>query len=187
MERNSLLDNTLNENFKPNFSLRKKSLFNIDAVIIRRIKPGDGNPLVEFYNGLSESSKRTFRPIDYKTTLDVCENIIKDNSPEIDQKFDMVAVHETRIIGWGFLWNLQSGEPTFGLGVADDFQRKGLGSKLIDSVMNTARERGLKKVFLTVVQYNQVAWKLYEKRGFVKYGEFVGGDGLDYFRMVAEL
>ena len=60
MESNPLLDNTLNENF------------NIDAVIIRRIRPEDGNALVEFYNGLSESSKRTFRPIDYKTTLDVC-------------------------------------------------------------------------------------------------------------------
>jgi ribosomal protein S18 acetylase RimI-like enzyme len=169
------------------FNLMNEQTPGIDAVIIRRIRPVDGNALVEFYNGLSESSKRTFRPIDYKTTLDVCENIIKDNSPEIDKKFDVVAIYGTRIIGWGFLWNLQSDEPTFGLGVADDFQGKGLGSKLIDSVMNTAREHGLKKVFLTVVQYNQVAWKLYEKRGFVKYGEFVGGDGLDYFRMVAEL
>jgi len=159
----------------------------IDSVIIRRIKSGDENALVEFYNGLSESSKRTFRPIGYTTTLSVCENIINDNSPEIDQKFNLVAMYETRIIGWGFLWNLQSGEPTFGLGVADDFHGKGLGSKLIDSVMEIARERGIKKVFLTVVQYNQVAWKLYEKRGFVKYGEFVGEDGLDYFRMVAEL
>ncbi|MBC8230333.1 GNAT family N-acetyltransferase [bacterium] len=159
----------------------------IDSVIIRRMKPGDENALVEFYNGLSENSKRTFRPIGYTTTASVCEDIIKDNSSEIDQKFDLLALHETCIVGWGFLWNLQSGEPTFGLGVADNFHGKGMGSKLIDSVMKTARERGLKKVFLTVVQYNQVAWKMYEKRGFVKYGEFVGEDGLDYFRMVAEL
>ena len=163
--------------------MNKQALW-IDTIIIRRIKSGDENALVEFYNGLSESSKRTFRPIGYTTTLSVCENIIKDNSPEIDQKFDLVALHETRIVGWSFLWNLKSGEPTFGLGIADDFHGKGLGSKLIESVMETARERGLKKIFLTVVQYNQVAWNMYEKRGFVKYGEFVGEDGLDYFRMV---
>ena len=159
----------------------------IDAVIIRRIRLGDESALVEFYNALSESSKRTFRPIGYTTTLNACENIIKDNNPEIEKEFDLVGLHETRIVGWSFLWNLESGEPTFGLGVADDFQGRGLGSRLMDSVMKAARERGLKKVLLTVVQYNQVAWKMYEKRGFVKYGEFVGEDGLDYWRMVAEL
>lgn len=156
-------------------------------MIIRQIKSGDENALVEFYNGLSESSKRTFRPIGVTTTSDVCKNIIQDNSPEIGKKFDLVALHDTQIIGWGFLWNIQSGEPTFGLGVADDFQGQGLGSKLMDSVMEVARERRLKKVLLTAVQDNEVAWKLYEKRGFVKYGEFVGEDGLDYFRMAAEL
>ena len=159
----------------------------IGAVIIRRIRWGDESALVEFYNGLSESSKRTFRPIGYTTTLNVCEDIIQDNKSEREKKFDLVALHETRIVGWCFLWNLESGEPTFGLGVADAYHGKGLGSKLMDSVMKTARERGLKKILLTVVQYNEVAWKLYEKRGFVKYGEFVGEDGLDYFRMVAEL
>ncbi|HIE27965.1 TPA: GNAT family N-acetyltransferase [Candidatus Poribacteria bacterium] len=159
----------------------------IASVIIRRIRPGDESALMDFYNGLSESSKRTFRPIGYTTTLNVCKDIVKDNSPEIEKRFDLLAWHKTEIVGWGFLWNLESGEPTFGLGVADDFQGKSLGSKLIDSLMETAREGEFKKVFLTVVQENEVAWKLYEKRGFVKYGEFVGEDGLDYFRMVAEL
>jgi len=117
----------------------------------------------------------------------VCKDIIRDNSPEEEKKFDLVALHEGGIIGWGFLWNIDSGEPTFGLGVADDSQGKGLGSRLTDSVMEEARERGIKKVLLTVVQDNQVAWKMYEKRGFVKYGEFVGEDGVDYFQMVVEL
>ncbi|MFQ6043307.1 MAG: GNAT family N-acetyltransferase [Candidatus Poribacteria bacterium] len=168
---------------------RKRALSStsIDSVIIRRIKLGDASALVEFYNGLSESSKRTFQPIDYTTTRDVCEKIIKDNNPKTEKKFDLVAIHKKQIIGWSFLWNLESGEPTFGLGVADDYQGRGLGSRLIDRVMATASERGFRKVFLTVVQENEVAWKLYEKRGFVKYGEFVGKDGLAYFRMVAEL
>jgi RimJ/RimL family protein N-acetyltransferase len=40
---------------------------------------------------------------------------------------------------------------------------------------------------LTVVTDNAVAWRLYEKNGFVKYDEFVGEDGLPYFKMIAEL
>ena len=143
--------------------------------------------MVEFYNGLSEGSKRTFRPLGSTTTLEVCEDIIQDNRPEVDQKFDLVAMHETRIVGWCFLWNLASDEPTFGLGIADAYQGRGLGSALMDRVMQAARERGLGKVFLTVVQDNEVAWRMYEKRGFVKYGEHVGEDGLPYFRMATEL
>jgi ribosomal protein S18 acetylase RimI-like enzyme len=91
-----------------------------------------------------------------------------------------------QIVGWSFIWDLQSDEPTFGLGVADACQGRGLGSELMDRVMEAARERALYKVYLTVVQDNQVAWRMYEQRGFVRYGEFVGGDGLNYFRMVAE-
>ena len=164
-----------------------KQIQGIGSVTIQRIGPGDENPLVEFYNGLSESSKRTFRPLGITTTLSVCRDIIKDNNPEIDKKFDLVALHEKRIIGWGFLWNIESGEATFGLGIADDFQGEGLGSKLMDRVIEVVHQRGLRKVFLTVVKDNQMAWKMYEKRGFVKYGDFVGEDGLDYWRMAAEL
>jgi len=81
----------------------------IDAVVIRRIRLGDENALVDFYNGLNESSIRTFRPIGYTTTLDVCKEIIQDNNPEIDKKFDLVALHGMQIVGWSFLWKIQSG------------------------------------------------------------------------------
>jgi ribosomal protein S18 acetylase RimI-like enzyme len=54
----------------------------------------------------------------------------------------------------------------------------------MDLVMNEARERGLKQVILTVVKDNAVAWRLYEKRGFARYGEFVdAADGQTYLRM----
>jgi hypothetical protein len=57
----------------------------------------------------------------------------------------------------------------------------------MDRVMRGARKRALHKVYLTVVQDNSVAWQMYQRRGFVRYGEFVGQDGQDYYRMVAEL
>lgn len=161
-----------------------RQTLDIDEVIIRRIKPGDEQALVDFYNVLSERSKRTFRPIGITTTLDVCESIVKDNRTEIDKKFDLVALHKAQIIGWSFLWNIDSDEPTFGLGVADDFQGKGLGGKLIDDIIEETRKRKIEEIFLTVVKYNHVALKLYESRGFIKYGEFVGDDGLAYWRMV---
>ena len=155
----------------------------IDLVIIRRVKLGEASALVAIYNSLSESSKRTFRPLGSTTTLDVCEDIVQDNRPETDEKFDLVALHETRIVGWSFLWNLKSDEPVFGLAVSDDYQGKGLGGSLMDRVMKAACERELGKVCLTVVKDNEVAWRMYEKRGFVVYDEYVAEDGLAYFRM----
>ncbi|MDP6380131.1 MAG: GNAT family N-acetyltransferase [Phycisphaerae bacterium] len=154
---------------------------------LRQVRPEDAGALAEFYNGLSKGSKRTFRPLGEVTTLSACEDIIRDNAPETGDKFDLVALDGTQIAGWGFLWNIKSNEPTLGLGVADDYQGKGLGGKLMDGIMETARRRGLRKVSLCVVNNNHVARQIYEKRGFVRCGDFVGKDGLDYLQLAVEL
>lgn len=147
----------------------------------------DARALAQFYNKLSERSRTTFRPLGWTTTEDTCADIVQDNLPGQETKYDLVAVHEGRIVGWSFIWDLYADEPTLGLGIADAYQGKGLGAAMMDQVMAAARRLGLSKVYLTVVQGNHVAWGLYERRGFVRYGEFVGEDGLAYYRMVAVL
>lgn len=154
---------------------------------LRQVRPEDAGALAEFYNGLSKGAKKTFRPLGEMTTLSACEDIIRDNAPEMGDKFDLVALDGIQITGWGFLWNIKSNGPTLGLGVADDYQGKGLGGKLMDRIMETARRRGLGKVSLCVVKNNLVARQMYEKRGFVRCGKFVGKDGLDYLQLTAEL
>ena len=74
-----------------------------------------------------------------------------------------------------------------GLAVADAQHGQGVGTCLITRVMAWARDAGLPRVLLTVVQDNAVAWRLYENQGFVRYGDFVGDDGLPYYRMRAEI
>lgn len=167
------------------------------GVTVRRLQEGDARALAEFYNGLSERSRTTFRPLGWGATVEACERIVQGNlagrshgdAPDDQRgtKYDLVAVHEGYIVGWSFIWDLDSDEPNFGLGIADMYQGRGLGATLMDQVMAAARQLGLGQVLLTVVQGNHVAWGLYERRGFVRYGEFVGADGLDYYRMVAKL
>lgn len=154
---------------------------------IRRLEDGDACSLLQFYNGLSEESKRTFRPLGAVTTVAACERIVRDNQPGTDDKHDLVAVAANRIVGWGFLHNLNSAEPFLGLATADEWQGTGVGTALMDAVMTVARGRGLARVALTVVQDNDVARGMYERRGFVRNGEFIGGDGLAYYQMLAEL
>lgn len=154
---------------------------------IRRINVGDEKALLRFYNGLSRRSIRTFRPLGESTDLKTCVSIIEKNQPDEESRFDLVAISDGCIIGWSFLCDIDTEKPSFGLAVADHYQNKGIGSQLMDEVMDAARDLNLPKVFLTVVQDNDVAWKMYEKRGFRKYGERVGEDGLHYYCMIAEL
>jgi putative acetyltransferase len=162
----------------------------LEQLTIRRLQAEDAWALAAFYNGLSERSRTTFRPLGWTTIVEVCAGIVEDNLPGSSQqatKYDLVAFHRGCIVGWSFIWDLYANEPTFGLGVADAYQGRGLGAALIDQVMAAARRLGLNRVYLTVVQKNHVAWELYERRGFVRYSEFVGKDGLAYYRMVATL
>jgi ribosomal protein S18 acetylase RimI-like enzyme len=158
------------------------------VTVIRRLQSGDAHALAAFYNGLSPRSKRTFRPLGETTTLDACQAIVEDNVFDKD-RFDLVATVQTAaekstIVGWSFLWSLGSPEPTFGLCVADGYQKKGLGGQLMDRVIAEAGTRGLAQVHLTVVQDNVVAQGMYERRGFVRCRAFVGDDGLPYYGMV---
>ena len=156
---------------------------------IRRLRVADAQSLAVFYNHLSLESKRTFRPIGPITIPEKCAEIAADNGHKgkKEQKYDLIAVYEGQIIGWGFIWDLLTDSPTYGLVVADAYHNQGVGKLLMTSVMDWARNYGLGEVHLTVVQDNVVAINLYQQYGFVKIGEFTGDDGQPYFRMVTSL
>jgi putative acetyltransferase len=59
---------------------------------------------------------------------------------------------------------------TFGISIRDDYQNKGLGKILTQYMLDIAKERGMKKVELTVVTQNERAIHIYEKMGFEKEG-----------------
>ena len=118
------------------------------------------------------------------TTLEVCAEIVRNNQPDHETRFDLVALHGEQIVGWSFIWDLETDKPSFGLGVADDFHGMGLGGVLMDRVMEEARK--LSRLLLTVVKDNHVARRMYEKRGFVAYDEKIEEDGLTYLCMAVE-
>ena len=155
-------------------------------ILIRRIAEGDAGLLADFYNGLSTPSKRTFRPLGETTAPCKCEEIIRDNAAVPEVKCDIVACDDGLIVGWSFLWNLASDAPTLGLAVADAYHGRRLGARLMEAALDAAQERGIRKVALTVVQDNEKACGMYERRGFVKKNAFTGEDGLPYFGMIRE-
>ena len=167
---------------------------NQDGLNICRLRPGDAAALAEFYNGLSERSRTTFRPLGWTTCMEACAGIVRDQATPAPvpgdrplhqgRKYDLVVLCDQQIVGWSFVWSLHSDQPTFGLGVADAYQGRGLGAALMDRVLEAAQGLGIRHLELTVVQDNLVAWQMYARRGFKRYREYVDEkDGVAYYRM----
>ena len=78
----------------------------------------------------------------------------------------IVAKEDGKILGYtGFRYVLDEAHITT-LAVHHKHRKKGIGGKLIEKLINDARERGLKKLYLEVRQSNVPAQKIYKKHGF---------------------
>ena len=56
--------------------------------------------------------------------------------------------------------------------VAPEARRQGIGSALVDAVVDWARSRGLSRLLLEVAEANTPAIELYRRKGFVPTGAF---------------
>jgi acetyltransferase len=72
-----------------------------------------------------------------------------------------------RIVGISqYVTNLDQSSCEFSLVVADDFSGKGLGSRLMESIMDVAREKGLAEIEGLVLAKNPAMLKLMKSLGF---------------------
>jgi ribosomal protein S18 acetylase RimI-like enzyme len=54
----------------------------------------------------------------------------------------------------------------FDIVVKEEFRGKGYGKEIIETILDKARETGIEKAYLSVVNSNIIAKKLYGKMGF---------------------
>lgn len=83
-----------------------------------------------------------------------------------------LLVSEVRgeIVGYAVLWCILDQGELANIAVDPAWQRRGLGSRLLERVLERARERGVADLFLEVRESNTVARELYRRRGFVPIG-----------------
>jgi len=138
-------------------------------VILRPIRPEDEPMELEFVKGLSEEASRfrffqVIRDLSHEALVRFCN---------IDYDREMAFIAETRElnrrmeIGVGRLVmepNKKRGE--FAVVVADKYQGKGLGTKLIDMLISVAEEKGLESMYGIVLPENANMIHLCEKLGF---------------------
>ena len=75
--------------------------------------------------------------------------------------------------GYGFV---ADGVPELGMAVLKPFRGRGAASALLDALIARAGEEGLRAVSLSVEDGNEVARRLYERRGFAAYGRVGDSD-----------
>lgn len=143
-------------------------------VLLRPIRPEDEPLEAELIRGFSEETSR-FRF--FQVIKDIThEMLVRFCNIDYDREMAIIAEYnedgKRRNVGVGRLImepDRKRGE--FAVVVADDFQGRGLGTKLIDVLIGIADEKGLETMYGIVLPENERMIKLCKKLGFdIKYG-----------------
>ncbi|MGB4582695.1 MAG: bifunctional acetate--CoA ligase family protein/GNAT family N-acetyltransferase [Rhodoferax sp.] len=147
--------------------------------IVRPVHPDDASMLQDFVRSLSPESRyfrfvssmqelpatmlSRFTLIDYDREMALVALITEDVTDAQGQ-----TTEATRIIGVSrYITNPDRASCEFSLVVADEFKGRGLGSRLMLSIMDFAREKGLTEIEGLVLANNPNMLKLMRGLGFV--------------------
>ncbi|WP_321931381.1 bifunctional acetate--CoA ligase family protein/GNAT family N-acetyltransferase [Paraburkholderia guartelaensis] len=145
---------------------------------IRPVQPDDASLLQDFVRRLSDRSRyfrfvssmselparmlARYTLIDYEREMALVA-VCKARTPTGDGEF----VETERMIGVSrYIANPDLSSCEFSLVVDDEFSRQGLGSRLMLSIMDTARHKGLSEIDGLVLTHNTSMLKLMSKLGF---------------------
>lgn len=141
----------------------------------RRLTRDDGNAVQAFFRTLSAKSYRWFmaHALDDDT---VAKAMVRSEEGE---DLTLGLFDDERLVGYFFLWYFGSRVSLLGVGLADDYQRRGLGKQCVEFLIEQARRNGNEGVELTTMMDNEHAYALYRRAGFQHYAdvESLQGDG----------
>lgn len=139
---------------------------------MRPIRPDDEPLLVKFHQQLSERSVylRYFLPLELRFRTSH-ERLITKCFIDYDREIALVAEHKneqgTNIAGIVRLIRNHSGNKAeVALIVADEYQRRGLGTNLLRSIIDVAKKEGIATLYGTMLWENSGMKDLFTKAGF---------------------
>ena len=162
---------------------REISLRDGDKILIRPIKPDDDKKVLELYHSLSPETiyfrffagrknvpmkrVRQFTRVNYNKNFAVVIEYHGEEEEYID-----------KLVGIGrFVGNpLEQEKAEMSLVIMDHFQRRGIGSILINYLVQIAKERGIKIIQGIILAQNYKILKTLEKLGFKYVKKLVEGE-----------
>lgn len=82
----------------------------------------------------------------------------------------LVAELEGKIVGYGGLWLIIDEGHITNIAVDKKYRNRGIGSLILEGLINICREWNTKAMTLEVRKSNEEAKNLYKKYGFIEYG-----------------
>ncbi|MET7644270.1 GNAT family N-acetyltransferase [Streptomyces sp. NPDC005426] len=182
---------------------RRLALNDAPEVVFRPLVRTDADRLAEFLAGLSHESRRlsTFDGYGLATAQELCDAIARYDK----LRLVLEEVPSGRIVGLlEFSLDLPPGDLAryreagirlgpadcrFGPTLADDYQGRGVGTRVFPLVADVARRFGRRRIILWggVLADNPRAIRFYRKNGFHSVGSFTGADGLRSLDMMLNL
>ena len=138
-------------------------------VILRPIRPEDERLELEFIMNLSDETKRFrfFRVIKELSHADLVRFCNIDYDREIAIIAERREDGKRREIGAArLIVEPGGGRGEIAVVVADEHQRKGLGTKLVDMLIEIAEEKGLESIYGIIMPKNESVINLFKKMGF---------------------
>jgi acetyltransferase len=140
-------------------------------VVIRPIKPEDAGIEQDFIRNLSDQSRffRFMRAMQELTP----DMLARFTQIDYDREMAFVALKKgpKGMVEFGvarYVTNPDWSSAEFALVVADEYQRKGVGTKLMQALMSTAKNRGLKILEGEILEQNRPMRSLVKKLGFIE-------------------
>ena len=147
-------------------------------LFFRAIKPGDEQMLQEFLYRLTEESayQRFFQIM--KTFP---EKFIHDMvSPDYHEKMGIVGIHgcpgnERIVADAHWMLNVNDNIAEVAFVVADEFQRRGIGTHLLKVLLKLAKKRGFRGFEASVIIGNNAMMSIFKNSGCILHTKFDSG------------
>lgn len=149
-------------------------------MLIREFQESDISMIEEFFDQMGTETIRFFNTNDVNRKFAL--KFINEKNKSIIR---WLAEENNVMVGYVFLWDIDTTLPWLGIAVRDEYKGQGLGKKLIDHAHEWAEANGKGGVILITAKDNQRGQKLYESMGYQNYGVHPSGELLYIKRFIS--
>jgi len=157
-------------------------------LVIRKLTPGDSERLFLFYQSLSNETQAVFRG--YQFTKERAEKLASESGGfTSNPQYVTVEASEQAgeaIVGLTWFWMWDRKVPWFGIMIADAYQNRKLGQKMLTYMIQVSKECHKGGILLTTAKTNVRAQALYIRNDFTIIGDDPNGEMLMMLNYLAE-
>lgn len=152
----------------PSQYVEKWKLKDQTEVFLRPIRPEDEPKLIQFHKDLSEETvrQRYLKAVHYDDRV-AHERLQKICFNDYDREIAIVAEFKSEILGIIRLSKIPgTSDATFSLTIKDKWQNQGIGSKLMEKILNIAKQEKVEHIGAQMLMENFQMQKLVKRYGF---------------------